>query len=278
MPESVTPGFDERPIGIFDSGVGGLTIWKAIRRLLPCESIDYVADQAEFPYGAKTEAELQARTEVIAGSLVELGVKLIVVGCNTASVRTLANLRERYPDVPFVGVVPVIRTLGRYTRTGTIAVLCTSSTAQSPYIYDLAARFAADRRLVVIDGSGLETLIEQGQSRSPETKALLERLLGPVGESGADVLGLGCTHYPLVRRTIKDIVGPSVRVYEPSRPVARRVRSLLRQSGALAGGPPRHRFFTSGEPLRFTEALRQLAGLREPSARALAVTVELPPH
>jgi len=260
------PASDDRPVGFIDSGVGGLTILRAVRRLLPRESTLYAADQAYFPYGDRPEAELRLRTELLSRRLIERDAKLIVVACNAASVGALAHLRATFPATPFVGVVPVIKTLARVTRTGVIGLLCTPSTARSPYIAMLAGQFAADQKLIVVECPGLANQLEFGEFSSPVTQALLHRLLQPLVAAGADAVGLGCTHYPLARRAIKRVLGPGVRVYEPSRPVARRVRQLLAEMSALSTQErPRHDFFTTGRPAQLQavlDKLRWLAGAR----------------
>ncbi len=258
---------DDRPVGLLDSGVGGLTIWRAVRRLLPRESLIYVADQSYFPYGDRTDAELRHRSELISRRLVDLNAKLIVVACNTASVQALAHLRATFPDTPFVGVVPVIKTLARVTRTDVIALLCTPGTAKSDYIQMLAQEFGSGKELLVVECPGLATALEAGQLRSPETRRLLERLLQPVIAGGADAVGLGSTHYPLARRAIKRILGPGVKVFEPSRPVARRVRQLLTEMSALSClEEPSYDFLTTGRPEQLQAILNRV--LRLPGARA----------
>jgi glutamate racemase len=258
---------DNRPIGLFDSGVGGLTIWRAVHRLLPQESLVYAADQAYFPYADRGEEELQRRAEAVSGRLIQLGAKLVVVACNTASVGALAHVRRVFPETPFVGVVPVIKTLARVTRTGKIALLCTPSTAKSAYIQMLAAEFAAGKKLRIVPCPRLETLLEEGAFRAPETRRLLEDLLTPLAAGGVDAIGLGCTHYPLVRPLIKRILGSRVRVYEPSRPVARRVRQLLTHMSALAENEsPRFDFRTTGRPERLQVIIDRV--LRLPGAQA----------
>jgi glutamate racemase len=222
------------PIGLIDSGIGGLSIWRAIRRLLPNERLAYISDHAFFPYGEKDPGELCERTEALTRVLLARGCKLVVLACNTASVQTLAHVRAVFPEVPFVGVVPVIKTLARTTRTGKIALLCTTSTATSPYTRMLFESFAPDKEMLIVDCQGLESLLEAGELRSAKLRNHLQNVLTPVAEAGADVIGLSCTHYPLVRGAIKRALGPGVRGYEPSRPVARRVRTLLVQSGELA--------------------------------------------
>lgn len=263
---------DNRPIGVFDSGVGGLSIWRAIRKLLPRESMDFLADSGNVPYGEKTTGQLNNLTSHIAGFLLAHDAKLIVVACNTATVHSIGHLRRNFPQVPFVGVVPVVKTLSSRTRTGTIAVLSTPATSRSPYLAGLIREFAPDKNVVNVGCEGLENAIESGQVRTRSTTALLERHLEPVKRSNADVVGLGCTHYPFLRSRIKSMLGPGVTLYDPSRPVARRVRQVLTAADALSANPhPRFRFYTTGE----AEVVRRVAAklLRIPVARVEHVSL-----
>src|SRR5437870_6118702 len=250
---------DNRPIGVFDSGVGGLSIWRAIRRMLPQESLIFFADSGHVPYGEKSTAELHDLTGRIAGFLIERDVKMIVVACNTATVHAIGYLRESFPEIPFVGVVPVVKTLARRTRTGTIAVLSTPATAQSPYLAGLIREFAPDKSVINVGCDGLENMVEAGEVRTRQTTALLERHLAPVRGSKADVVGLGCTHYPFLRSRIKNMLGRHVRVYDPSRPVARRTREVLRQRDALGDNErSEYRFYTTGDPKLFARVATKL--------------------
>ncbi len=250
---------DNRPIGLFDSGVGGLSIWRAIRKLLPQESMLFLADSGHVPYGEKATPELRDLTERIARFLLSQDAKMIVAACNTATVHAIAHLRETFPGVPFVGVVPVVKTLARQTRTGTIAVLSTPATSQSPYMAGLISEFAPDKRVINVGCDGLEDLVESGGVRTRMATTLLERHLAPVLASEADVVGLGCTHYPFLRSRIKHLLGNGVRVYDPSRPVARRVRQLLREADAFATNPePSYRFFTTGDAEVFRSVATKL--------------------
>jgi glutamate racemase len=254
---------DNRPIGVFDSGVGGLSIWRAMRRLLPDESLIFFADSGHVPYGEKSTAELHDLTGRITEFLMSRDVKMIVVACNTATVHAIGYLRETFPDLPFVGVVPVVKTLARRTRTGTIAVLSTPATAESPYLAGLIEEFAPDKRVINIGCDGLENMVEAGEVGTRATTALLERHLEPVRGSEADVVGLGCTHYPFLRGRIKRMLGRDVRLYDPSRPVARRVRQLLRERDEFAvNANPRHRFYTTGDDGVFRRVASRL--LRTP--------------
>src|SRR5437867_3018457 len=250
---------DNRPIGVFDSGVGGLSVWRAMRKLLPEESLIFLADSGHVPYGEKSTRELHALTNRVTSFLLAQDVKLIVVACNTATVHAIGYLRETFPDVPFVGVVPVVKTLASRTRTGTIAVLSTPATAQSPYLAGLIEEFAPDKRVINVGCDGLENMVEAGEVGTRATTALLERHLAPVRGSEADVVGLGCTHYPFLRGRIKRMLGRGVHLYDPSRPVARRVRQLLRERDALAENEkPAHGFYTTGEASVFKRVASRL--------------------
>ena len=252
---------DNRPVGLFDSGVGGLTIWRATKALLPQESLIFLADSGHVPYGEKGPEEIHDLTTRIVRFLKQFDVKLIVVACNTATVHALDYLRKTFPELHFVGVVPVVKTLARRTHTGTIAVLSTPSTARSPYLTSLIQEFAPDKQVLRVGIDGLEDAVEAGEARSSATTALLERHLAPVVESDADVVGLGCTHYPFLRDRIKRILGPDVRIYDPSKPVARRVRQLLEEADALANSEnPTYRFFTTGDPEVFASVATGLLG------------------
>jgi glutamate racemase len=265
---------DNRPIGMFDSGVGGLSIWRATRRLLPQESMIFFADSGHVPYGEKSPQEIHDLTARITRFLLDQDCKVIVAACNTATVHAIAHLRQTFPDVPFVGVVPVVKTLARRTRTGTIAVLSTPSTSRSPYLAGLIREFAPDKKVINIGCDGLENAVEAGEVRTRSTTALLERHLAPVAGSRADVVGLGCTHYPFLRARIKRMLGPRVRLFDPSRPVARRTRDVLRERDALGQNPePEYRFYTTGDTRLFARVATTL--LRRPVLEAGYVDLEI---
>ncbi len=250
---------DNRPIGFLDSGVGGLSVWRVTRKLLPQESIVFLADSGHVPYGEKSTAELRDLTVRCAQFLLDRDVKIIVVACNTATVHAIGHLRETFPQLPFVGVVPVVKTLARRTRTGTIAVLSTPATAQSPYLASLIEEFAPDKRVINIGCDGLEDMVEAGEVGTARVTGLLEHHLEPVRASKADVVGLGCTHYPFMRGRIKRVLGPDVRVFDPSRPVARQTRRLLVERDALAeSSQPTYQFNTTGDPEVFARVATKL--------------------
>jgi glutamate racemase len=274
---------DGRPIGIFDSGVGGLTIWSALRALLPHEALIYLADRGFFPYGDKAPEDLRERSVMVTRALLRAGSKLVVVACNTATVAALAHLRAAYPDVPFVGVVPVVKVLAERTRTGTIAILSTPGTAASPYLADLLARFAAGCTVVNVGCAGLAEAIESCDPHEEVVNALLDRYLRPVQESGADMIGLGCTHYPFAAGRIRAVLGEAVAIVDSAQPVARRVRAVLdeRQARAPVRLQPVQRFLTTGDAGSFTAVAQRLLALDLEPAAHIDLDTEAPlqePH
>jgi glutamate racemase len=261
---------DQRPIAFLDSGVGGVSLLNAAKRLLPHERYLMVADGSFFPYGDLTPSLVCARVERMAEFVLGLRAKLIVLACNTASVYALAHVRSRFPDVPFVGVVPVVKTLAQRTRSGTIALLSTPGTAESLYLTKLINEFASERRVISVPGRGLAELVESGETRGQRTLDLLERCLSDVLSSDADVLGLACTHYLFLRRPIKRLLGPGVRVFDPSRPVARRIRQVLSERSILAGGPlVPDAFYTTGDPSELSAVLTRLMRRRDVRVEAV---------
>jgi glutamate racemase len=263
---------DDRPIGFFDSGMGGLSLWQVAREFLPHENMIVVADGGCFPYGALAAADVRDRAQRAAAFLAALDVKAIVVACNTATVHALSSLRVGYPDLPFVGVVPMVKTLAEQTRSGTIAVLSTPSTAESEYLATLVQEFAPDKRMLNIAAAGLADLVEEGDVRSTRAIALLGQHLAAVQASDADVLGLGCTHYLFLREAIEQILGDTVRVYDPAMPVLRRLRQVLSERQVLARHrTATHQFFTTGDAQRFTAVARTLLGETVPTGQAITL-------
>lgn len=247
-------------------------MWRAIRKLLPDESMIFLADSGHVPYGEKSTRELEDLTNRIAKFLMEKDCKIIVVACNTATVHAIAYLRNRFPDMPFVGVVPVVKTLASRTRTGTIAVLSTPATSKSEYLAGLIEEFAPGKNVVNVGCDGLEDLVESGMLGTRATTALLEKHLDPVRKSDADVVGLGCTHYPFLRHRIKSMLGSGVTLFDPSRPVARRVREvLLERDGLARNAEPTFEFYTTGD----ADTVRRVAGrlLRIPVDRVTRVEI-----
>jgi len=252
----------ERPIGVFDSGVGGLSVLRAIRAQLPHESVVYFADQGHVPYGPRSLEEVRAFSEEITRFLLQCGAKLVVVACNTASAAALRFLRETFPAIAFVGMEPAVKPAASHTRTGVVGVLATPATFQGALYASVVERFAANVTLLQHTCPGLVQQIERGHLDSPETRRILEGALRPMLERGIDTVVLGCTHYPYVIPMIQEIAGPGVRVIDPAPAVARQVGRLLETSGLnrAGSGSGGLRFYTSGDTNSFSALLPVLLG------------------
>jgi glutamate racemase len=260
-----------RPIGIFDSGIGGLTVLRAIHHLMPDEPLLFLADQAHVPYGPRPLAEVRHYSEAITRYLLDQGSRLIVVACNTASAAALKHLRQVFPDVPFVGMEPAVKPAAEHTHTGVVGVLATPATFQGELYASVVERFGQGVRLLQNTCPGLVPLIERGALDSSETRRILENALQPMLKQGIDTVVLGCTHYPWVIPLIQQITGPKVRVIDPAPAVARQVQRLLVASSLLdidlpmdsdTLRQPRHllTFITTSNPVRLEKMLRQLLG------------------
>ncbi len=251
------------PIGVFDSGVGGLSVLRAIREQLPAEDVLYLADQAHVPYGPRSMAEVRDFAEGITRFLLAQGAKLIVVACNTASAAALYYLRETFPEIPFVGMEPAVKPAAEHTDSGVVGVLATPATFQGALYASVIERFAKGVKILQHTCPGLVQQIERGDLDSPQTRAILETALRPMLERGMDTVVLGCTHYPFVIPVIQSIVGDGVRVIDPAPAVARQVGRLLdAHQMARQEGAGRIRFFTSGDAQALRRLLPTLLGER----------------
>ena len=192
---------DSRSIGIFDSGVGGLSILREVKKYLPGESFIYLADQANNPYGGRSEKEIRKLSSKVISFLLKEDVKLIIIACNTATVSSISYLRKKF-DIPLIGVVPVVKTLSKYTKTGRVAVFSTPATSKSKYLTDLIKKFGGDAKVYRIGSSGLEHLIEQGEISGSQIDKTIKKALEPVISENIDCIALGCTHYPFAVKEI----------------------------------------------------------------------------
>ena len=255
----------EAPIALFDSGVGGLSVWREVVRLLPAESTLYLADQAHLPYGPRPLEEVRRYAEGITRFLLAQGAKVIVVACNTASGAALHHLRATFPEVPFVGMEPAVKPAAERTRTGAIGVIATPATFQGDLFRRLVERFAADVALHTQVCPGLVEAVERGEADDPRTEALLHRYLDPMVAAGIDQLVLGCTHYPFLTGAIRRVVGEGVALIDPAPAVARQVRRVLAARGLLrepSASRPDHRFYTTGSVETMREQAARLVGYR----------------
>jgi glutamate racemase len=226
-----------RPIGLFDSGVGGVSVLREIQRQLPAEDLIYVADSAHAPYGDKPVEDIQERAFRIVEFLLDQRVKAIVVACNTATGVAVEALRGRWP-LPFVAIEPAVKPAAAATRTGIVGVLATRQTIASPRFARLAETWAHGARILAQPCPGLVEQIERGELSTDKTRQLVAAFVHPLVEQGADTLVLGCTHYPFVEPLIAEIAGPGVTLINPSAAVARELRRRLTEASLLAAGPP----------------------------------------
>jgi len=259
------------PIGVFDSGLGGLSVLRAMREQMPEEPVIYLADQAHVPYGPRPVEQVRAFSEAITRYLLNRGARLIVVACNTASAAALHHLRQGFPNVPFVGMEPAVKPAAEHTRTGVVGVLATPATFQGALYASVVERFA--NGVVVLQDTcpGLVGQIERGNLEGPEARAILAAALRPMLARGIDTVVLGCTHYPFVIPLIEQICGEGIRVIDPAPAVARQVRRVLEAAGSKlpSGTAAEVTYYTSGDVASFTHLLETLIG-REGEVRALA--------
>lgn len=251
-----------QPIGVFDSGVGGLSVLRAIRKLMPEESVIYFADQGHVPYGQRTMEQIRNFSEAITRFLLARNAKLIVVACNTASAAALNFLRQTFPDVDFVGMEPAVKPAAERTQTGKVGVLATPATFQGELYASVVERFANGVELLQHTCPGLVGQIEKGDLDGSDTKAILEEALRPMLDAGIDTVVLGCTHYPFVIPLIEQLAGEFVRVIDPAPAVARQALRLLDATGTRLQDGERGdvRYYTSGDPDVFESLLPRLLG------------------
>jgi len=250
----------QQPIGIFDSGVGGLSVLRAVCDLLPDEAIVYVADQAHIPYGPRQQSQIRDFSFGITDFLLAQGAKLIVVACNTASAAALHELRARYPDVPFVGMEPALKPAALVTKTGRVGVLATPTTFSGDLYHTLVDRFGKGITIFQNTCPGLVEAIEHGEVDSPGTRAILADALVPMLAGGVDTIVLGCTHYPFVIPLIQEITGPEVVTIDPAPAIARQTQRLLEDRAYLDSDHSQGKlhFFTSGRPSKLQDLLKRL--------------------
>jgi glutamate racemase len=249
-------------IGIFDSGVGGLSVLREIRQQLPDARLIFLADQAHVPYGKHTLEEVRQFSEAATRILLDRGAQMIVVACNSASAAALHPLRQTFPLVPFVGMEPAIKPAAALTRSGIVGVLATRVTFDGPLYASVVERFAHGVTLLQNTCPGLVEQIEAGELNSPTTYAILEGALMPMLARGADAIVLGCTHYPFAMSVIQQIAGPEVAIIDPAPAVARQVKRLVELNG-LGGDVTEISqtvYLTTGDAGKFGFVLEKLLG------------------
>jgi glutamate racemase len=255
---------------MFDSGVGGLSILRAIQALMPAQPVVYLADQAHVPYGPRPLEQVRAFSEEITRFLLARGAALIVVACNSASAAALHHLRRVFPGVPFVGMEPAVKPAAEHSHTRRVGVLATPATFQGELYASVVERFAGDVQLYQNTCPGLVPAIEAGQLDAPATRAILETALTPMLAAGIDTVVLGCTHYPFIIPLVEQIAGPAVRVIDPAPAVARQAQRLLAERGQLlpVGPAVEPSLFTTGDPAAMQALLPALLGQAYPVCAA----------
>lgn len=242
-------------IGVFDSGVGGLSVLRHLRAQAPAAHLIYFADSAHVPYGPRSLAQVRAFSEGITRFLLAQGAEVMVVACNTASAAALKSLRVTFPEVPFVGMEPAVKPAAESTRTGVVGVLATPATFQGELFNSVVERFAQGVTVLQQICPGLVEQIEAGELETPRTETMLRGWVEPMLAQNIDALVLGCTHYPFVIPLLQKICGPSVRIIDPAPAVARQTLKVL---GEVKRGAGQTEYWTSGAVSEFEHAQAHL--------------------
>lgn len=267
--QTEAPSPDAKPrdaIGVFDSGVGGLSVLRALHAYLPHERFLYLGDQAHVPYGGRSPEDLRAISEGITRFFLTQGVKMIVIACNTASAAALKTLRADYPQIPFVGMEPAVKPAAEQTLSGKVGVLATSFTLQGALYASVVERFAQGVQVYQAACPGLVTQVEAGALNSPQTRDILEETLTPMLAEGVDTLVMGCTHFPFLIPLIEEISDGRVRIIDPAPSVAKQVGRVLEQRALLS---PRDvlgntRYLSTASVSAMQASLQKLLGVQAP--------------
>lgn len=234
---------DNRAIGVYDSGFGGLSVWRELRRMLPEESLIYLGDGKNCPYGGRSREEITKFAVEAVERLVAEGAKMVVVGCNTATTAAVESLRSRWCDMPIVGLEPAVKPACLTTRTRRIAVLATEHSLKSDMFLSTAARYAEDVEVRKVVGEGFVELVEQGKEHSWEAEEAVRKVVEPLLGEGIDKIVLGCTHYPFLRPLIERVIGErDIAVIDSGEAVARRVKWLLERYDIATDGTAKPEF------------------------------------
>ncbi|NOZ47249.1 MAG: glutamate racemase [Chlorobi bacterium] len=255
----------EQPIGIFDSGVGGLSVWKEVVQLLPNESIVYFADSLNCPYGSKKVKQIIELTDKSIKLLLKENCKLIIVACNTATAAAINYLRTNY-KIPFVGMEPATKPAAIKTQTNSIGILATEGTFNGELFKNTSNEYAKNISLHLQIGYGLVELVEDGFFKGDKINKLLKKYLLPMLENNADNVVLGCTHFPFLKDSIQKIVGDKVRLIDPAPAIAKRTKFLLEENELLAknNNKPKYSFFTTGNNTTLQNLLKSFKLVNNP--------------
>lgn len=254
------------PIGILDSGLGGLSVFNEIRKLMPGENVIYFGDSAWCPYGPRHPEEIQRRVFAITDYLLEQRCKLIVVACNSATIAAVEALRATYP-VPFVGMEPAVKPAACKTHTGTVGVLATEASLAGEKFHRLVHDHADGIKVITRPCPNFVNLVEHGELDTPRARAIVEEETLPLIEAGADTLVLGCTHYPFLRPLIEEVVGPDIHILDTGTAVAHRVLQLLGNKTEECDGSNHYHFITTGKLDQLQNLLPLLCPDVTPSSR-----------
>ena len=239
---------NNQPIGVFDSGVGGISVLKHIHALLPHENLMYVADSKYAPYGSKTAEEIIQRCLILSDDLLQKNVKAIVVACNTATAAAIDTLRDTF-DIPIIGMEPAVKPAAEASKNGVIGVLATVGTLKSAQFAALLESYGRNVKVVTQACVGLVECIERGELDAPETKALIRLYTAPLLAEGADTIVLGCTHYPFVKEVIQEIVGKGITLIDTGAAVAKQLKRQLEEKDLLSASQQKAEvyFWTNSE-------------------------------
>ena len=248
-------------IGMFDSGTGGMSVYREIRKVLPREKYVYFSDNAHCPYGDKSAEYVRERGRFITRFLLDKGADVIVIACNTATAAAVAALRAEFPDVPFIGMEPAVKPAALGTRSGVVGVLATAGTLKGSKYLTTKGKYEDNVKIVEAVGRGFVELVEAGELDGPHTEEVVSRSLRPLLEAGADTIVLGCTHYPFLQDVIARIAGPAVRVIDPAPSVARHLVDVMQERNLIRGDAAEGQdieLISSGDPAPLERIFRMM--------------------
>ncbi|PWJ39414.1 glutamate racemase [Sediminitomix flava] len=247
------------PIGVFDSGLGGLSVWRVLQKSLPSENFIYVADSKHSPYGDKEEVEIIERSLAITDFLLSKNCKMIVVACNTATAAAIQTLRETYPTIPFIGMEPAIKLAATKTKNNSVGVLATAGTLKGKLYLETSQKYASHVHTNIQAGKGLVEIVEEGKIGTVECHELLKKYIQPMLDDKADQIVLGCTHYPFLSEEIQKITGPSVSLIDPAPAIAKQAERILNDSRLKTNNEnPSITFYTNGNIDRLKALLNSI--------------------
>jgi len=250
-----------KSIGFFDSGVGGLSVWRAVVELLPNESTDYISDSANCPYGEKSAELIRELSRHHVKTLLARGAKMIVVACNTATAAAVDDLRATWPNMPFVGMEPAVKPAALHSKSGVIGVLATEGTFKGRHWRETSARYASGERVITCVADEFVSFVERGILDGSNVEKAVCARVEPLISEGADHIVLGCTHFPFLKSVIERVCAGRAKVVDPSPAVARQVKRLLEARGITNTDDTieaEHRFETTGDQVLFSAFLRNI--------------------